>query len=35
LYKFARKDFTCPDNQKEYQVLNPYSQKDSNNCGDT
>ena len=33
-YKFARKDFTCPDNQQQYQVVNPYSQKDSDECGD-
>lgn len=35
LYKFARKDFVCPDKQQEYQVINPYSQKDSNTCGDS
>ena len=35
LYKFAQKDFVCPDTQQEYQVVNPYSQKDSNSCGDT
>ena len=35
VYKFARKDFVCPDVQQEYQIVNPYSQKDSNSCGDT
>ena len=35
VYKFARKDFVCPDTQQEYQIVNPYSQKDSNSCGDT
>ena len=34
-YKFARKDFVCPDMQQEYQIVNPYSQKDSDACGDT
>lgn len=35
LYKFARTDFVCPDMQQEYQIVNPYSQKDSDACGDT
>ena len=35
LYKFARTDFVCPDIQQEYQIVNPYSQKDSDACGDT
>jgi len=35
LYKFARTDFVCPDVQQEYQIVNPYNQKDSDECGDT
>ena len=35
LYKFARTDFVCPDVQQEYQIINPYNQKDSDECGDT
>lgn len=27
LYKFARKDFDCPDKQPNYEFLSPYSQK--------
>ena len=34
-YKFARKDFVCPAEQQEYQIINPYSQKNSNTCGDS
>jgi hypothetical protein len=34
-YKFARKDFECPDSEPNYQFLNPYSQKsDSDVCKD-
>jgi hypothetical protein len=29
LYKFARKDFTCPDTEQGYEFLNPYTQKES------
>ena len=35
LYKFARKDFVCPDQEQQYQAVNPYSQKDSDTCGDS
>tara|TARA_B100000214_G_scaffold275287_1_gene205348 strand:+ start:836 stop:1945 length:1110 start_codon:yes stop_codon:yes gene_type:complete len=34
LYKFARKDFICPDNEQQYLITNPYSQKNSDSCGD-
>ena len=32
-YKFARKDFTCPDVQQAYGFSSPYVQSDSNSCG--
>lgn len=35
LYKFARKYFICPDKEQTYQAVNPYSQKDSDTCGDS
>ena len=34
-YKFARKDFECPDIQPNYKLTNPYPQKEQNSqCGD-
>ena len=34
-YKFARKDFDCPDTQPNYKLTNPYSQKEQDSeCGD-
>jgi hypothetical protein len=33
-YKFARKDFVCPDVEQVNTFTSPYSQKNSNSCGD-
>lgn len=33
-YKFARKDFICPDDPQQYLINNPYSQKNTDSCGD-
>jgi hypothetical protein len=35
VYKYAFKDFTCPDTKPNYQYLSPYSQKETDTeCGD-
>ena len=34
-YKFARKDFVCPDVEQMNTFTNPYSQKNSTSCGDS
>ena len=34
-YKFARKDFVCPDVEQVNTFTNPYSQKNSTSCGDS
>ena len=35
IYKYALKEFTCPDIQPNYQYLSPYSQKETDTeCGD-
>ena len=34
-YKFARKDFECPDTQPNYKLANPYPQKEQDSqCAD-
>jgi hypothetical protein len=35
IYKYAFKEFACPDVQPNYQYLSPYSQKETDTeCGD-